>query len=125
MSRIVTGIMLICLVVSTGNIFSQVPNLISYQGMLTGIDSEVIENGIYEMHFTLYGESDPTTPLWSETQNITVINGVFNALLGSVNPLELPFDEQYYLSIESATNPSSHPYRTDIIGIQLSYTFDR
>jgi hypothetical protein len=99
MSRIVTGIMLICLVVSTGNIFSQVPNLISYQGMLTGIDSEVIENGIYEMHFTLYGESDPTTPLWSETQNITVINGVFNALLGSVNPLELTFDEQYHLGI--------------------------
>jgi hypothetical protein len=99
MSRIVTGILLICLVVSTGNLFSQVPNLISYQGMLTGIDSEVIENGTYEMHFKLYGESDPTTPLWSETQNVTVINGVFNALLGSVSPLELTFDEQYHLGI--------------------------
>jgi hypothetical protein len=28
-----------------------------------------------------------------------VVQGIFNALLGTVNPLDLPFDEQYYLGI--------------------------
>jgi hypothetical protein len=79
--------------------FAQVPPTLSYQGMLTGSDDNPVEDGIYEMHFNLYGEADPSTPLWSESQSVTLVKGVFNVILGTVNPLDFPFDEQYYLGI--------------------------
>jgi hypothetical protein len=82
-----------------GMLYSQVPPTLSYQGMLTGSGDEAVEDGIYEMHFSLYTETEPSTSLWSETRGVTVVNGVFNVILGTVNPLDLPFDEQYYLGI--------------------------
>jgi hypothetical protein len=91
-----TGIMLILTVAA---LYSQVPQTLSYQGMLTGNGGETVEDGMYTMHFNLYSESDPSSPLWSESKNVTVVNGIFNTVLGSVTPLDLPFDEQYYLGI--------------------------
>ncbi len=82
-----------------GDVYSQVPPTLSYQGMLTGSGGEVVEDGIYEIHFNLYGETEPSTSLWSETQNVTIVKGIFNVLLGTVTPLDLSFDEQYYLGI--------------------------
>jgi hypothetical protein len=82
-----------------GHLYSQVPPNLSYQGMLSGSGGDVVDDGIYVIHFKLYNATDPSTALWAETQNVAVVNGVFNAILGSVNPLELPFDEQYYLGI--------------------------
>jgi hypothetical protein len=82
-----------------GMLYSQAPPTLSYQGMLTGSGDEAVEDGIYEMHFSLYTETEPSTSLWSETHGVTVVKGVFNVILGTVNPLELPFDDQYYLGI--------------------------
>jgi hypothetical protein len=92
-----------------GYLYSQVPPNLSYQGMLTGSGDEAVEDGIYEMHFSLYTETEPSTSLWSETQSVTVVNGVFNAILGTVNPLGLPFDEQYYLGIAFGEGPELSP----------------
>ena len=90
--------LLFCLIAS-GYILSQVPDRMSYQGLLTGSEGTPVEDGMYEMHFKLYNETDPSTELWSETQTISVVDGIFNAILGTETPIELPFDEQYYLGI--------------------------
>jgi hypothetical protein len=99
MSSFHVFITVILLIFGTCMVFSQVPPTLSYQGMLTGIGNEVVEDGIYEMLFNLYRETDPSASLWSETQNVTIVKGIFNVLLGTVTPLDLPFDEQYYLGI--------------------------
>jgi hypothetical protein len=99
MQRTVLGVLLLLVIFSSDSLFAQVPDRLSYQGMLTGNGGETLEDGMYTMHFNLYSESDPSSPLWSETQSITVVNGIFNVILGAVNTLDLPFDEQYYLGI--------------------------
>jgi hypothetical protein len=89
----------ICLYLFINVSVSQIPQTLSYQGMLTGPEDGVVDDGMYEIHFNFYGETDPSTSLWSETQQVTVVKGIFNVILGAVNPLDLPFDEQYYLGI--------------------------
>jgi trimeric autotransporter adhesin len=95
--RFITVIVSLTIILTT--LYSQIPTTLSYQGMLSGSEGETVDDGMYTMHFNLYGESDPSASLWSETQSITVVNCIFNAILGAVNPLDLPFDEQYYLGI--------------------------
>jgi hypothetical protein len=92
-----------------GELYPQVPHNLSYQGMLTGTGGGVVDDGLYELHFKLYNGTDPSTALWAESQNVAVVNGVFNAILGSVNPLDLPFDEQYYLGIAVGEEPELSP----------------
>ena len=68
------------------------PNLVSYQGKLEE-DGEPF-SGEVSMTFSLYESENAGTPFWNETQNVTVVDGIFNVLLGSVNELpSLPLDE--------------------------------
>jgi hypothetical protein len=100
--------LLFCLILS-GYLIGQVPDRMSYQGMLTGSEGEPVEDGMYEMHFKLYNGTNPSTELWSETQTISVVDGIFNAILGTETPIELPFDEQYYLGIAVGDEPELSP----------------
>jgi hypothetical protein len=75
-----------------------VPSKMSYQGVLT--DNNIWANGGFRMTFGLYTTPNGGNPLWSETQNsVQVENGIFNVFLGSVNPIDLPFDVTYYLNV--------------------------
>ena len=55
------------------------PQLLNYQGRLTDA-SGAPRNGSFTMGFAILG--GPSA--WSETQGVTVTNGFFSALLGSV-----------------------------------------
>jgi len=47
---------------------------------------------------------------WTETQTaIQISNGIFQVQLGSVTPLNLPFDESYWISIEINTDGEMSP----------------
>lgn len=72
----------ILLISVTSMVFSQIPHTLSYQGMLAVSGDEVVEDGIYQMHFNLYGGTEPSTSLWSETYGVTVVKGVFNVISG-------------------------------------------
>ncbi|MBA7644443.1 hypothetical protein ES703_52187 [subsurface metagenome] len=67
------------------------PNLISYQGKVEKDGSPF--SGEATMEFALYEFESSGTAFWSETQNVTVVDGIFNVLLGSVSELPaLPTD---------------------------------
>jgi hypothetical protein len=57
----------------------------------------------------MYTVSSGGSALWTETQTVTVTNGVFNVLLGDVNPLNLPFFEPYWLGITVGTGSELTP----------------
>jgi hypothetical protein len=72
---------------------ADVPNLLNYQGRLTDPSGNP-KNGTFTMQFALYdaatgGNQLPSGSPWSETQSVTVTDGVFNVLLGSVTPLAI------------------------------------
>ena len=82
---------------------AEVPNLISYQGILTDNGGNPVPDAVsYPITFTIYDDSllSETHLLWTETQFIAIKNGMFGTMLGSIKPLNpLPFDKQYYLGV--------------------------
>lgn len=70
---------------------AQVPNLLNYQGRLSDSTGNP-QNGAFTIQFAVYdaetgGNQLPSGTPWGETQSVTVTNGVFNVLLGSVTAL--------------------------------------
>jgi hypothetical protein len=79
--------------------WEQIPQTISYQGVLTDANGKNVPDGDYNLTFKLYDVETDGIPLWSEEKSVEVKKGIFNVILGSVNPLTLPFDKQYWLGI--------------------------
>ena len=93
---------LVCCLLVSQLALAEVPRTISYQGVLRDSDGTVVADGPYGMTFRLYDTETGDIELWSEPQTVTVADGIFNAVLGSVQPLDLPFDGPYWLAISVA-----------------------
>jgi hypothetical protein len=100
---------LFCLAISSLAL-GQIPQLINYQGMLTDGSGNPIDR-TRSIQFTIYDASMEGTPLWSETQTVTVQKGLFGVLLGSVTPL--PFKvfkgSETYLALKVEDDPEMTP----------------
>ncbi|MFC1552290.1 tail fiber domain-containing protein [Candidatus Latescibacterota bacterium] len=79
--------------------FAQIPQTMSYQGVLNNTDGTTVADGEYTITVKMYDVLTGGSPLWTEVQSITTSSGIFNVILGSVNPLNISFDNQYYLGI--------------------------
>lgn len=97
------------LMITIGTAFGQVPQTISYQGLLTDTDGNAARDGNYELTFVLYDAESGGRELWKEAQSVAVINGVFNVILGSDVPFELPFETPYWLGIQVGTEEELRP----------------
>jgi hypothetical protein len=80
-------------------LFAQVPSMINYQGHLTDNTGEAI-NGDRNLQFAIFNSSDGGTSLWNEIHNgISVSNGLFTVLLGSISTIDQnlfnTYDELY------------------------------
>ena len=65
-----------------------VPHEINYQGWLGTADDTTGVTGTFTMQFRLYTQETGGTAVWEETHpNVNVSNGIFNVILGSVNPI--------------------------------------
>ncbi len=107
--------------IGTTSIMAQVPETMSYQGVLTQSNGSAVADGSYSLTFRLYYVTILIGPppnriiqfitdtLWTETQNVAVSKGIFNVILGSVNPINLPFDKQYWLGITVASGSELTP----------------
>ncbi|MBM2814145.1 MAG: C-terminal target protein [Ignavibacteria bacterium] len=88
---------------------------LSFQGVLTDISDNNVSNGSYNLTFKIYDNETTGTMLWSETQTVSVSKGIFNVILGSVNPIDLPFNTSYYLGLTVASGTELSP-RTPLTG---------
>lgn len=65
---------------------SQVPKTLNYQGILNDSAGAPI-NAIVPVTFIIYDAATNGNALWTETQNVTVANGVYNVILGTTTPI--------------------------------------
>jgi hypothetical protein len=79
--------------------WGQIPQTISYQSLLTEKNGDAVADGTYSFTFKLYNDADEGSPLWTETQSLSVVNGLMNVILGSEEHLNLAFDVPYWLGI--------------------------
>jgi len=79
--------------------FAQVPETIFYQGKLTSTTGIGVNDTI-PFTFRLYDEETDGAPLWTEHHfAVPVVKGLFDVMLGSINPIGLEFDRQYWLEM--------------------------
>ncbi|MBI4356229.1 MAG: four helix bundle protein [Candidatus Omnitrophica bacterium] len=80
--------------------YAQVPHVIRYQGTATDGAGVALE-GPYTVTCRLYDAATGGAKLWEEvTPNVAMASGRFALSLGTVTPLNLPFDRDYWVSIE-------------------------
>ena len=105
-------IVLILLIIIPLAGYTVVPQKINYQGYLTDSGGTPITSppsmGLI-MTFKIYDVATGGTALWTETQAVTVTDGIYSVVLGSVNPINLSFDTQYYLGVEIGTDGEMTP----------------
>ncbi|MBM3287729.1 MAG: hypothetical protein FJY88_10335 [Candidatus Eisenbacteria bacterium] len=87
-------------VVGATTVSAQIPRTVSHQGLLTLPGGSAAPDGNYTMTFRIYNVEGGGTALWTETQTLWVGGGVYNATLGSVITLNLPFDVPYWLGVQ-------------------------
>ncbi|MCP4570643.1 MAG: hypothetical protein GY841_23920 [FCB group bacterium] len=78
----ITFFVLFCLTIS----WADVPQMISYQGHLTDDIGQPV-NAILDITFRIYDDATAGNLKWSETQSVTVTEGGFSVMLGSINPI--------------------------------------
>lgn len=109
------------LMLMTINAFSQVPQTMSFQGVLTDpTTGDPIADANYLMIFKIFDASTAGNEVWNETHDIVVVvNGLYNVILGSVDT-PLPggeFNRPLWLEVQVGTETlapryelSSSPY---------------
>ena len=87
-----------------------VPNLLQYQGRVTDAAGTPL-NGSQSVVFSIYAAASGGSALWSETQTVTVANGLFNVALGSVTalPADLFDGSARYLGVKVGADAEMTP----------------
>jgi hypothetical protein len=92
---------------------ADVPDSINYQGKLTTASGGCL-NDTVQMTFTIYADELGVSDDWSETQTqVEVKEGIFNVLLGSVNPLPASIfnGTAKYLGVKVESDPEMKPLK--------------
>ncbi len=102
------------------------PEMLSYQGVLQDGSGAVVPDDDYNITFSIYDVDTGGAVLWTETQTLSVAGGIFDAILGTVTPLALPFDVPYWLGVAVEPEPelaprtplSSAPYALNALRVE-------
>lgn len=110
--------MIFCSFFSISESMAAIPKKISYQGVLTDSNGTPLSDGQYQMRFKIYDAATNGNLLWTEEwtgdSKVTVNGGLFNVLLGSIEPIDLgtlTFNAPYWLGVE-VYNTGSSSYET-------------
>jgi hypothetical protein len=102
-----------------------IPRMLSYQGRLTDNSGSPVPNGNYQLTFRLYQQENGGSPFWTETQTVSVQNGLFSVLLGSVTPItSLPDGGTVWLSLQVGAEPELSP-RLRIVSAAYSFLSEK
>jgi hypothetical protein len=117
-------VLLIVLLIIIQQIFAQNDNenqtgnenkkrAISYQSQIKNSEGQPIEDGKYKVVFNLYDSEKEEKPVWFETQQLEIKDGILNALIGSQKKLQAgDFKDQLWLTIEIDDEESEKQFVT-------------
>jgi len=101
---------------------ADVPQMINYQGRLTDSTGVSVPDGNYSVTFRIYEDSVTTDSLWGEGRLLTVKDGLFSVILGSIVPFSegLFSDSNRWLGIQVGLDPEISP-RTKLTSVAYAY----
>ncbi len=87
-----------------------VPSTVGFEGQLASADGSPVADGDYSITFRLYDVASGGSALWTETQMVTVTDGLYSAQLGSTNPLNATyFEGSRWLGLKVGTDSEMTP----------------
>lgn len=114
----------------------QIPHLITYKGDIKELakddgkvdkdekEKKEKDKDVYNLTFRIYNLEIGGVALWEETHlQVPVKKGNFEVILGSITPLDLRFDEDYWLSIEVDSEGEIAP-RERMTSVSYAYMSD-
>jgi len=106
---------------SIGKLDYTVPAGMNFQGRLTDLGGDPL-SGSYSVTFRIYNQATGGSPLWQETQTLNAdVNGFFSAVLGSLAPITLNFDQDYWIGITVAGEAEMAP-RVKLATVPYAFT---
>src|SRR5438105_2766010 len=93
--------------------FAGVPQLLTEQGRLLDKNGNPV-TGTITIAFAVYDQASGGAPIWSETQNVSLDDGYFSALLGegTALPPALFNGQARYLGVKVGSDPEMTPRQT-------------
>ncbi|MBI5215108.1 MAG: hypothetical protein HY960_05095 [Ignavibacteriae bacterium] len=92
---------------------AQIPNKLSYQGLLTTHAGVPVQDGSYDLKFDLYNALTGGTLRYSETQTSVIVQrGTFSVSIGTVTPLSSVFSEPLFVEVSSLAGPGISSVQT-------------
>ncbi len=88
---------------------ADVPQTMSYQGVLKDAGGSMVPDDDYVITFSIHDVDVGGAALWMEAQTLPVSGGIFNAVLGSATPLNILFDQPYWLGVAIEADPELEP----------------
>ena len=90
---------------------------INYQGKLTDASDDAVTDGDYDIVFNLYTAATGGTAIWTESHtagsDVTVTNGLFSVMLGSITSLStVNFNQTLYLGVTIEADDEMTPRKT-------------
>jgi trimeric autotransporter adhesin len=84
---------------------------IQYQARLTDPDTGVPKEGLFTITFSLYDDAEGDIVYWTESKDLTVVNGLISTVLGDINPLPtVVFDSRdLWLGVQVGTDDEALP----------------
>lgn len=101
---------LVCLTLAS--VVASLPRVMNYQGKLTATGGVVVNDAV-TMVFRIFSAESGGLPLWTEGRPaVPVVGGLFDVRLGTIVPLDLPFDTSYWLEVEGEELAPRIPLQT-------------
>lgn len=99
---------------------------INFQGKLVNTDGTNVADNTYSVVFTLYTAASSGTTLWTETQNVSTTDGIFQVSLGSVTSLaSVNFNaDNIYLGIKVGADTEMTP-RIRFTAVPYAFNADK
>ncbi|RLB86332.1 MAG: hypothetical protein DRH26_17430 [Deltaproteobacteria bacterium] len=96
--------------VSVSSVYSaDIPQTLNYQGNLTDNTGQPL-SGTKQITFALYDVASGGTALWTETQTVTLKDGLFSVVLGSTKPLNADiFTGETFLGLKVESSAEMGP----------------
>lgn len=109
MKRSFAALLASCMLVASATAIADIPRTMNFQGQLTDSGGSPVDATL-PMTFRLYTTDSGGMAVWSETKPAVVVaHGIFTVLLGSPTPIPLPFDVQYWISIQVGDDDEMAP----------------
>ncbi len=93
-------LLLVCLMAVT--VHAAFPSLMNYQGRIDDVNGNPVADANYNVTFRLFNTSAGGSALWTETQPVSTVDGVFSVLLGSLDtiPAFIWYQDSAFLEIQ-------------------------